>query len=83
MLLKERIKIKLSTNFPDLQDLDVVNEEGACSTASKVSLSFSSKLFEGLSRIERHRLIHEALAQELEKEIHSLSIKVTAPGDRK
>ena len=82
MLLKERIVKNLSDNFPDIQDLEVVTEEGACSTASKVSLAFVSKSFDGLSRIDRHRLIHEALAKELEKEIHSISIKVKAPSDR-
>ena len=38
--------------------------------------------FSGHSRIERHRMIHEALADLLETEIHALSIKAQAPDER-
>ena len=38
--------------------------------------------FTGHSRIERHRMIHEALADLLETEIHALTIKAQAPDER-
>jgi BolA protein len=40
-----------------------------------------SERFSGLSRVERHRLVNEALAQELSGRIHALAIKASAPGE--
>lgn len=40
-----------------------------------------SAAFEGKSRLERHRLINTALAQELAGGIHALAIHATAPGE--
>jgi BolA protein len=38
--------------------------------------------FSGRSRIERHRMVHEALADLLETDIHALSIKAQGPDER-
>ena len=40
-----------------------------------------SPAFEGKSRIERHRLINAALAEELAGSVHALAIKALAPGE--
>jgi BolA protein len=40
-----------------------------------------SARFEGLSRIERHRLVNQALAHELARGVHALSINALAPGE--
>jgi BolA family transcriptional regulator, general stress-responsive regulator len=40
-----------------------------------------SNAFEGKSRIERHRMIHAALAAELAGSVHALAIKAQAPGE--
>jgi BolA family transcriptional regulator, general stress-responsive regulator len=37
--------------------------------------------FAGKSRIERHRLIHAALAEELQTGVHALAIIAKAPGE--
>jgi len=37
--------------------------------------------FEGLSRIERQRRVHAALADELAGAVHALSVKALAPGE--
>lgn len=37
--------------------------------------------FKGKSRIERHRLINAALAQELSGSVHALAIHAAAPGE--
>jgi BolA protein len=37
--------------------------------------------FEGKSRLERHRLINEALAAELRGGVHALAIHASAPGE--
>ena len=39
--------------------------------------------FEGKSRIERHRMIHRVLAEELAEGVHALAISVHGPYDEK
>jgi BolA family transcriptional regulator, general stress-responsive regulator len=41
-----------------------------------------SQAFEGKSRIERHRMINVALAQELADTVHALAIHAHGPGER-
>lgn len=38
-----------------------------------------SRAFAGKSRVERHRMIHEALAEELAGRVHALAITAEAP----
>lgn len=40
-----------------------------------------SEAFDGKSRIERHMLVNEALAAELEGPVHMLSIKALTPAE--
>lgn len=40
-----------------------------------------SPLFAGKSRVERHRMVNEALAAELKGKVHALAIKAYAPGE--
>ena len=40
-----------------------------------------SEAFRGKSRIERHRMVNETLAAELEGGIHALAIHASAPGE--
>jgi BolA protein len=40
-----------------------------------------SDAFQGKSRIERHRLVNTALAQELAGGVHALAIHASAPGE--
>ena len=40
-----------------------------------------SSAFEGKSRIERHRMVNEALADELAGGMHALAIAAHAPGE--
>lgn len=41
-----------------------------------------SSRFQGRSRVERHRLVNEALAGALKAGVHALSIRALAPGER-
>jgi BolA protein len=38
--------------------------------------------FEGLSRIQRHRKVYEAVGSLMETDIHALSVKAFAPNER-
>jgi len=40
-----------------------------------------SEMFAGRSRVERHRLVNESLADELKGKVHALAIKTFAPGE--
>lgn len=50
-------------------------EEGA----SHFRLKVVSEQFEGLSRVQRHRLIYEALAEPIAEQIHALAIVAQTP----
>jgi len=41
-----------------------------------------SEAFRGKSRLERHRMIYDALADELKGGVHALAIEATAPSER-
>ena len=38
-----------------------------------------SPLFEGVARIERHRLVHDAVQAELRTQVHALSVQAYTP----
>ena len=40
-----------------------------------------SAAFAGKSRIDRHRMVNDALAAELKDKVHALAIKAHAPGE--
>ena len=48
---------------------------------SHFHLVIVSDAFEGLSRIERHRRIHELLKDELADRVHALSVRAMTPAE--
>jgi BolA protein len=52
---------------------------GVGETHFKVKLI--SAAFAGMSRVDRHRAVNAALAQEIEAGVHALSIDAKAPGE--
>lgn len=71
------------------QRLDVINDSekhaGHRSSPgtgeSHYTVLVVSPRFAGKSRLERHRLVNDALAGELEGGLHALAIKAYAPGE--
>ncbi len=69
--------------------LDVVNDShkhaghaGSPGTGeSHFQVLVVSRIFEGRSRIERHRLVNDTLAGLLKNKVHALAIKAYAPGE--
>ncbi len=91
MLLKEpsykdRITSKLTVRFNPTH-LEVLDEShkhaghGAFNGTGETHfrIIISSKEFTGLSRVSKHRLINETLAEELLEQIHALSITANSP----
>ncbi len=48
---------------------------------SHFNVVIESAAFEGLSRVQRQRMVYAALAQELAGPVHALSVKALAPGE--
>jgi BolA family transcriptional regulator, general stress-responsive regulator len=44
-------------------------------------VSIVAEAFRGKSRLERHRMINDALAEEIKGGIHALAIQASAPGE--
>ena len=53
--------------------------DGSSGTHFRVIIVSSS--FSGLSRIDRHRAVNKALAEELVSGVHALAIEAKAPGE--
>ena len=48
---------------------------------SHFNITLECAAFAGLSRIQRQRMVHGLLAEELAGPVHALSLKVLAPGE--
>jgi BolA protein len=83
-----RIREKLMIAFEPTR-LDVVNEShlhaGHRSSPGTGESHFRvlivSPAFTGKSRVARHRLVNEALADELKGRVHALALSTYAPGE--
>ncbi len=88
MRYKTRIERKLTAAFKPEQ-LTVLDESenhaGHAGYREGGETHFRVKIlsgaFAGRSRLERHRLVHAALAEELNERIHALAIEARAPGE--
>lgn len=56
-----------------------IGHEGAKDGRGHFSVEITSPLFTGASRIERHRLVFEALGDMMKTDIHALRITAKAP----
>jgi len=88
MSLQTRMREKLMAALRPTR-LDVVNEShlhaGHASSPgtgeSHFRILIVSDAFAGKSRVERHRLVNEAVREELTGGVHALAIKAAAPGE--
>ncbi len=82
--LRARLEEGLSPSRLELEDESSrhAGHAGARETGeSHFRVTVQSERFEGLSRIERQRLVHRLLADELAGPVHALAITALAPGD--
>ena len=84
----ERIEAALTAAFSPI-DLLVKDQShlhaghaGAQDGKGHFEVRIVARAFSGRGRIERHRMVHEALADLLETEIHALSIRARGPNER-
>lgn len=86
MRVEEEITQKLRQAFAPVA-LEVVNDShrhaghaGSPQTGeSHFSIKVVSESFAGKSRVERHRMVNEVLADELKGKVHALAISALAP----
>jgi BolA protein len=89
MRVEEEITQKLRQAFAPVA-LEVVNDShrhaghaGSPQTGeSHFSIKVVSAAFAGKSRVERHRMVNDVLAEELKGPIHALAISALAPEER-
>ena len=85
----ETMKEKLAAAFSPLH-LDVIDDSarhaghaGAREGGeSHFTVTLESAAFAGVGRVQRQRMVHAALAEELAGPVHALSVKALAPGER-
>jgi BolA protein len=88
MSVEATIREKLLGAFHPTR-LEVINEShlhaghhGSPGTGeSHFRVTMVSAQFAGKSRLQRHRLVNEALAAELEGKVHALALELRAPGE--
>ena len=69
----DSIRVLLADAFPEASELDVEDRTG---TGDHFQVTVASARFQGLSLLEQHRLVNEALATPLaDGTIHELRIK--------
>jgi BolA protein len=88
MQIEQTIKDRLTAAFQPVS-LQVINDShrhaGHASSPGTGESHFSVRVvasaFAGKSRVERHRMVNEALADLLQGKVHALAIQALAPGE--
>jgi BolA protein len=86
MPIAETIRTKLEAAFAPLS-LDIRDESATHAGhagareggETHFRVSIVSKAFEGLSRVERHRRVHDVLDGELKDRVHALALTLLTP----
>ena len=89
MRVEDEIRRKLQQAFAP-ERLEVVNDShrhaghpGSPQTfESHFTIKVVSGAFEGKSRIERHRMVNQVLAEELAGKIHALAVSALTPAEK-
>lgn len=90
--VKDRMTAKLNENLKPLE-IDVVDDskrhaghqfhQGGVPPRGEThfNVKIVSQAFEGKTRLQRHRMVNDLLADELAGGVHALSIDARAPGE--
>jgi BolA family transcriptional regulator, general stress-responsive regulator len=78
--LKQKLQDTFNPQYIELIN-DSSNHNVPAGSESHFTLILVSEQFEGKSRIQKHRLVNEALANELKTQIHALSLKLFSPSE--
>ena len=85
---RARIEALLRAAFAP-PELEVIDESaahrghaGAAGGAGHFRVRMTSERFRGVSRLNRHRLVYDALQSEIGPEIHALALELFGPDER-
>jgi len=82
MKYQSRLEGKLTQAFTP-EHLEILNESPGHGLPLSAEKHFRvvvvSVRFEGVSRVDRHRLVHDVLAEELREHVHALSVHAFTP----
>lgn len=85
MTMQETIESKLRAGVPALLHLEVLNESYRHNVPAGSESHFKVVLvagaFDGIRLLERHRMIHLILADELARGVHALALHAYTPGE--
>jgi BolA protein len=82
--IRERLMVRLEPTRLDLVNESHLHAGHASSPGtgdSHFRLLIVAPAFAGRSRVERHRMVTDALADILRQHVHALAIKAVAPGE--
>ncbi|MEX2495541.1 MAG: BolA family protein [Woeseia sp.] len=86
---EDRIRQRLQQTFDPLelfikdQSQLHVGHEGARDGKGHFDITLVSEAFAGVNRVQRHRMVYDALRDLLESDIHALRISAFAPSERR
>lgn len=82
--IRERLQGAFAPDRLDIRDDSALHagHAGARDGAGHYAVTIRAEAFRGRSRIQRHRMVYEALADLMPREIHALSIDAAAAGER-
>ncbi|MFP4520468.1 MAG: BolA family protein [Oceanicaulis sp.] len=86
--VKQRLEDKLTAAFSP-QVLEITDDSAAHAGhagarpggESHFTVTITAEAFAGKSRLDRHRMVNAALAEELAGPVHALVVKARAPGE--
>jgi BolA protein len=83
--MERLLRLKLRPEHLELVDESAAHagHPGAASGGGHYRVVIVSPAFEGRSRVERHRMVYEALGDLVGGEIHALVLKTHAPGEQR
>lgn len=81
-IIREKLQAALEPEVLEVAD-DSARHAGHREAAGRFHLKVRivSARFDGLTRLERHRLVYSALAEELAGPVHALNVEARAPGE--
>lgn len=81
--IRSRLESALTPMSLDIRDDSAMHagHAGAQGGAGHYTVFIRAGAFQGLRRLQRHRLVYDAVADMMPGEIHALSINATAPDE--
>lgn len=82
-LIERRLRERLGAERVEVADESALHAGHAgAAHGGHFALTVVSPRFRGLGPIQRHRLVYESLGELMQTDVHALSIRALAPGEK-